>query len=33
MAEVNRILAKTKKDGTLNDISKKWLTAPLPANF
>jgi polar amino acid transport system substrate-binding protein len=33
MAEVNRILTKSKKDGTLNDISKKWLTAPLPANF
>jgi len=33
MAEVNRILAKTKKDGSLNELSKKWLTAPLPSDF
>lgn len=33
MAEVNRIIDKSKKDGALNDLSKKWLTAPLPNNF
>ena len=33
MAEVNRILVKVKKDGQLNDVSKKWLTAPLPTGF
>ena len=33
MAEVNRIIDKSKKNGALNDISKKWLTAPLPAGF
>lgn len=33
MAEVNRILVKAKKEGTLNEISKKWLTAPLPTGF
>lgn len=33
LAEVNRIIDKSKKDGSLNDISKKWLQAPLPAGF
>ncbi len=33
MAEVNRILVKVKKDGQLNEISKKWLTAALPKDF
>ena len=33
MAEVNRILDKSKKNGALNDISKKWLLAPLPSAF
>ena len=33
LAEVNRIIVKSKKDGALNDISKKWLLAPLPANL
>jgi polar amino acid transport system substrate-binding protein len=33
MAEVNRILAKSKTDGALNEISKKWLQAPLPATL
>ena len=33
LAEVNRILGKAKKDGALNDIAKKWLQAPLPANL
>ena len=33
LAEVNRIIGKSKKDGALNDISKKWLLAPLPANL
>ncbi len=33
MAEVNRIIAKSKKDGALDDISKKWLQAPLPATL
>ncbi len=33
LAEVNRIIDKAKKDGALNEISKKWLTAPLPAGF
>ena len=33
LAEVNRIIAKSKQDGALNDIAKKWLQAPLPAGF
>lgn len=33
MAEINRILDKSKKNGALNDISKKWLLAPLPADL
>jgi polar amino acid transport system substrate-binding protein len=30
LAEVDKIIAKSKKDGALEDISKKWLLAPLP---
>ena len=30
MAEVNRIIGKAKTDGALDEISKKWLQAPLP---
>ncbi len=33
LAEVNRVIEKAKKDGALNDISKKWLRAPLPTGF
>ena len=32
-AEINRILDKSKKNGALNEISKKWLQAPLPATL
>jgi polar amino acid transport system substrate-binding protein len=28
--KVNEVVAQLKKDGTLNDISKKWLMLPLP---
>ena len=30
MAEVNRIIDRSKKNGTLEEIAKKWLQAPLP---
>jgi polar amino acid transport system substrate-binding protein len=33
MAEVNRILEKSKKNGALEEISKKWLQAPLPKDL
>lgn len=33
MAEVNRIIDKSKKNGALNEISKKWLLSPLPAEI
>lgn len=33
MAEVNKIIEKSKKDGALEDISKKWLQAPLPKDL
>lgn len=29
MAKINEIIAESKKDGTLNDISMKWLRQPL----
>ncbi|MBB2672389.1 UNVERIFIED_ORG: ABC-type amino acid transport substrate-binding protein [Rhizobium esperanzae] len=29
MAKVNEIIAASKKDGTLDDISMKWLHQPL----
>lgn len=32
-AEVNAIIAKALADGELNDISMKWLKAPLPKGF
>jgi len=32
-AEVNRIIDKSKKNGALDDISKKWLQAPLPKDL
>ena len=31
--KVNEVVAGMKKDGSLNDISKKWLMLPLPANL
>ena len=33
LAKVNEIINQAKKDGALNDISKRWLQAPLPKNF
>lgn len=32
-AKVNEIIAKAKKNGALNDISQRWLHAPLPADL
>jgi polar amino acid transport system substrate-binding protein len=32
-AKVDEIIAKAKKDGTLNKFSEKWLKNPLPASF
>lgn len=32
-AKVNEIIAKAKKSGALNEISQRWLHAPLPANL
>ncbi len=31
--KVNEIIAKAKKSGALNEISQRWLQAPLPANL
>jgi polar amino acid transport system substrate-binding protein len=31
--KVNEVIAAMKKDGSLNEISKKWLLLPLPANL
>jgi polar amino acid transport system substrate-binding protein len=33
LAEVNRIIEKSKKNGALEEISKKWLQAPLPKDL
>jgi polar amino acid transport system substrate-binding protein len=33
MAEVNKIIDRSKKNGALEDISKKWLQAPLPKDL
>ncbi len=33
LAEVNRILGQSKKNGALETISKKWLQAPLPKDL
>ncbi|HSD38052.1 MAG TPA: transporter substrate-binding domain-containing protein [Rhodocyclaceae bacterium] len=33
VARVNEIIAKSKKNGALNDISKKWLKNPLPVDL
>ncbi len=33
VAEVNRIIDKSKKNGSLDDVSKKWLQAPLPKDL
>ena len=30
MAKVNEIIAEAKQDGSLNSISEKWLSQPLP---
>ena len=32
-AKVNEVVAQMKKDGSLNDISKKWLMLPLPSDL
>ena len=32
-AKVNEVVSGMKKDGTLNEISKKWLQLPLPSNL
>jgi polar amino acid transport system substrate-binding protein len=32
-AKVNEVIAQMKKDGSLNDISKKWLMLPLPSDL
>jgi len=32
-AKLDEIIAKMKQDGSLNEISKKWLFVPLPAGF
>ena len=32
-AKVNEVVAGMKKDGSLNEVSKKWLMLPLPANL
>jgi polar amino acid transport system substrate-binding protein len=31
--KVNELIAQIKKDGSLNDISKKWLMLPLPSDL
>jgi polar amino acid transport system substrate-binding protein len=31
--KVNEVIAQIKKDGSLNDISKKWLMLPLPSDL
>ncbi|MBY6264008.1 transporter substrate-binding domain-containing protein [Azospirillum sp. 412522] len=33
LEKVNAIIAKAKDDGSLNDIAKKWLHAPLPKDL
>jgi polar amino acid transport system substrate-binding protein len=33
LAKVNGIIAKARKDGSLDAISKKWLGAPIPADL
>ena len=33
LAKVNAIIAKAKADGTLEQLSQKWLKQPLPATF
>ncbi|AKO53393.1 amino acid ABC transporter substrate-binding protein [Marinobacter psychrophilus] len=33
IATVNEIIKKARQDGRLNEISKRWLNAPLPADF
>ncbi len=33
LAEVNRIIDRSKKNGALDDVSKKWLQAPLPKDL
>lgn len=33
VAKVNEIIAKSKKDGSLNQIAQKWLRNPLPADL
>ena len=32
-AKVNEVISGMKKDGSLNEVSKKWLMLPLPANL
>ena len=31
--KVDEVIAQIKKDGSLNDISKKWLMLPLPGDL
>jgi polar amino acid transport system substrate-binding protein len=31
--KVNEVIASAKADGTLNQLSEKWLREPLPADF
>ena len=33
MAKVNEIIAEAKSDGSLNEISEKWLGIPLPEDL
>jgi polar amino acid transport system substrate-binding protein len=32
-AKIDEVVAQMKKDGSLNDISKKWLFLPLPGDL
>ncbi|MGY5956226.1 Transporter substrate-binding domain-containing protein [Kosakonia sp. BK9b] len=32
-SEVDKLVEQALKDGTLNNLSQKWMQAPLPANF
>jgi len=33
LAKVNEVIAKLKKSGDLNQVSQRWLQAPLPADL
>ena len=32
-AKIDEVIAQMKKDGSLNEISKKWLFLPLPSDL